>query len=403
MNRTQLHEKGERYLHAFCSVKPNRRTGSEGNREAVRYFADIIGQFGFSIDTTPFDCLDYVGRGVSLDGDGSNYEIHISPYSPPCDVAAELTVVSSIEELTKIDCRGKLLLLHGGICAEQLMPKNFPFYNPDHHKKIYSLLEEKQPAAIVTATAKNSELVGALYPYPLIYDGDFDVPNTFCTELTGDKIAACADRPFHLRIDAERIPVTASNVVASKNAKAEKKIVVTAHIDAYEDAPGATDNAAGTVVLLLLGELLEKYAGPLGIEIVAINGEDHYSAAGEKDYLERYGADFDRMVTVINIDDAGYVKGNTAYSFYEFPDALKKRAIGLFDTYTGLTEGEAWYNGDHMVFVQRGTPAIAFASEYMTELMRDATHTSRDTPDLVDCAKLGKLAQVLYDFILAVS
>ncbi|MDY6866208.1 MAG: M28 family peptidase, partial [Halobacteriota archaeon] len=39
--------------------------------------------------------------------------------------------------------------------------------------------------------------------------------------------------------------------------------------DAYEDTPGALDNASGTVVLLLIAEMLQNYKGPLGIELIA--------------------------------------------------------------------------------------------------------------------------------------
>ena len=49
--------------------------------------------------------------------------------------------------------------------------------------------------------------------------------------------------------------------------------------------PGALDNASGTTVLLLLAELLADYRGSLGVDIVAINGEDYYSAPGEIVYL----------------------------------------------------------------------------------------------------------------------
>jgi len=105
------------------------------------------------------------------------------------------------------------------ICSEQLMPKNFIFYNPDHHKKIYALLEEKQPAAIITATAKKPELVGALYPFPLIVDGDFDIPSVYCTDIIGKEIATHIGGMFKLTIQAERIPSTANNVIARKNQK----------------------------------------------------------------------------------------------------------------------------------------------------------------------------------------
>jgi len=57
--------------------------------------------------------------------------------------------------------------------------------------------------------------------------------------------------------------------------------------------------------------------------------------------------------------------------------------------------GGQWYSGDHMIFVQSGVPAIAFTSQCMPELMKTVTHTSSDTPDLVDCHKLVQVARSL--------
>ena len=45
------------------------------------------------------------------------------------------------------------------ISAEQLMPKNFVFYNPEHHQKTIALLESRKPAGIITATKRNPEQV----------------------------------------------------------------------------------------------------------------------------------------------------------------------------------------------------------------------------------------------------
>jgi aminopeptidase YwaD len=52
-----------------------------------------------------------------------------------------------------------------------------------------------------------------------------------------------------------------------------------------------------------------------------------------------------------------------------------------------------------MIFVQKETPAIAFTAEKMGELMATVTHTARDTPDLIDSAKLVELALALRSFI----
>jgi aminopeptidase YwaD len=39
--------KAQFYLKTLCSVKPNRRTGSAGNKEATDFFADTIRLFGY--------------------------------------------------------------------------------------------------------------------------------------------------------------------------------------------------------------------------------------------------------------------------------------------------------------------------------------------------------------------
>lgn len=392
--------KAQYYLYTLCSFEPDRRTGSAGNRAATDFFARKVEEWGYEVDATPFPCMDHRIGEVSLHCGGSPFPVKASPFSPGCEVAAQLMAVTTVAELEKSVCAGKILLMRGEICAEQLMPKNFPFYNPEHHKKLYALLEEKKPAAIITAVKKSPEQVGALYPYPLIEDGDFDIPSVYCTETTGEEIAAFAGKAFELKSDAQRIPSEACNVIARKNPGAKKKILVCAHIDTKEDTPGALDDASGSVVELLLAEMLAKYEGTRGIEIVAFNGEDNYSAAGQKDYLRRYGDGLDSIVVAVNIDDVGYIRGKDAYSFYDCPDGLMKKARDAFGRHRSLMEGPPWFQGDHMIFAQKGIPAMAFTSRMVAELMSTVTHSREDTPELVDCRKLVEIAAALRGVIV---
>ena len=103
-----------------------------------------------------------------------------------------------------------------------------------------------------------------------------------------------------------------------------------------------------------------------GVEIVAISGEEHYSAAGEVDYLNRYGKELDRVTFAVNIDGMGYMKGKTAFSFYGCPEAIEQNAREAFGGYGSIAEGEQWYAGDHMIFVQSGRPAIALTSDHVS-------------------------------------
>lgn len=396
MNKGTDHIRASIYLNTLCSVKPNRRVGSQGNRDATNFFARTIQSFCFQVDTTPFACLDYIRGDCHLTHAQSTFEIHISPYSLACDQYAELLCATTVEELQAVDCAGKFLLLMGPICSEQIMPKNFVFYNPEQHQRIIALLENKQPAALITATETNPDLVGALDPFPLFVDGDFNIPSVYCKRAMGEQLAILQGEPFHLMIDSHRQPALANNVIAHLNRSPGKKIVFTAHIDAYEETPGALDNASGTTVLLLLAELVANHPGDLGIEIVAFNGEDHYSAAGQMDYLERYSSEFNRIALVVNLDDLGYIHGKSAYSFYECPSGLEQSVRGTLQPFIGIMPGEPWYQGDHMIFAQHKLPTMAFTSELTTDLMKHITHTGRDTPDQVDCRKLVELAESLH-------
>jgi aminopeptidase YwaD len=396
-----LENLAKRYIETLCSVTPNRRVGSPGNRAATDFFAKKAKTWEYTIDTAPFECLDYQSIKPSLTCQDASFDVTISPYSLGCNVTAELVVASIVEELENIQCNGKILLLKGEICAEQLMPKNFVFYNPDHHKKIYMLLEEKQPKAIITATGKNPQMVGNLYPFPLINDGDFDIPSVYCTDIVGEKIADYVGQEFKLKAQAKRIPTVAYNVVARKNPQAQKKITICAHIDAVEDSPGASDNASGVAVLLLVAELLKDYEGKLGIEIVAFNGEDHYSIAGQMDYLNRYSGSLNQICIAINIDDVGYFKGKTAYSFYECAGETCKKAQTAFNKFGSLLEGEQWYQGDHMIFAQKQIPTIALTAERVQELMATITHSPRDRPEIIDYIKLVEVAQALKSLVIS--
>ncbi len=217
------------YLTTLCSVQPNRRTGSPGNREATDFFADTIRRFGYEIDATPFQCLDHVGGECTLTRGDEAFDVHISPYSLGCDVTAELIAVSTVQELESTDVEGKILLMKGAICGEQLMPKHFVFYNPEHHQRIIALLEAGDPAAIITATERRPQQVGALYPFPLIVDGDVHIPSVYCRDSIGELLAGMQGEVFRLRLDAQRIPSSASNVIARLNEGAEDKVVICPH------------------------------------------------------------------------------------------------------------------------------------------------------------------------------
>ena len=374
--------------------------GSEGNRAATGFFAGVAGAHGFRVEAPEFRCIDWVDGGANLASGSESFEVLASPYSLGVRVDAPLTVISKVEELEASELANTVLLLRGEIAREQLMPVNFPFYNPEEHQRIISLLRAGNPLAIVAATSRNPELAGAVYPFPLIEDGDFDIPSVYMTEEEGVRLEVHAGQVVSLDSRAQRIPSTGCNVVARKGMDAPRRVVLCAHIDAKRGTPGALDNAAGVVVLLLLAELLKDRDGRLGIELLALNGEDYYAAPGEIAYIKRNRGKMGDIVLNVNLDAPGYRRGDTAYSLYGCPDEIAGAIRGVLSGREGIIEGEAWYQGDHMVFVQNHVPAMAITSERFMEIETSFAHTALDTPDLVDPGKLANLALTLRDLLL---
>jgi aminopeptidase YwaD len=397
----------EATINHLCRDIPERPVGSAGNRAATDFFARQIAAFGFAIERSPFTCLDWQEEGADLLVGDTSFPVQVSPYSVGGRATGPLVVVSTVAELAAAKPAGKILLVRGDLTREQLMPKNFTFYNPEQHQQIIHLLETKAPLAIIAATSRNPELAGGIYPFPLIEDGDFDIPSVYMTAETGEKLTRHAGETVSLTINATRIPATGENIVARKGGRkggrkdcaSGKRIVICAHIDAKINTPGALDNATGVTILLLLAELLSGYAGELAVEIVPLNGEDYYAASGHMLYIQQNTGKFDSILLAANCDLAGYHTGSTAYSLYDCPPDVAAAVQQAFASRPDTIAGEQWFQSDHSIFIQQGVPAIAITSERFMELSATITHTPKDRPELVDPARLVHIAQALHDLI----
>jgi aminopeptidase YwaD len=385
----------------LCSE--TRHPGSAGNMNACAYAAKRFRESGLEVYEEEFSCMDWEDGACSLSLEGANLDAKTSPYSLSCSYEGPYVTAGSIDELEERNFTGMAVVLHGDLCKEQLAPKNFVFYNPDEHKRIVSLLEEKQPSAIIAVTSENPELAGAVYPFPLIEDGDFDIPSVYMTEEEGQKLLKNTDKPIKLSIKARRIPSRGRNIIARVNGKAAEKIVFCAHIDAKQSTPGALDNATGVAVLLALGELIKDCKGKYCIELLAINGEDYYAASGQMLYLKNNPDLADKVKLCINIDAAGCKEQKSSVCFFDLDKETERILRNIFSEDEGFVMIEPWYQGDHMVFVMNGVPAAAVSSENLFEILTEIAHTEKDIPDISDAGVLYNIALNFKKLVVALS
>lgn len=402
MTDDRLAERARAHLQRLCVDIGARPTGSHGNRSATTYLAEVFADLGCEVATPRFDCLDWVDGDVRLEVGGERFAASAGPFSPGCRVEAPLAVAATIEELEAGGLEGRVLLVRGYVAREQLMPKGFTYYNPERHQRIVAALEAARPAAVVAATGRDPGLAGGLSPFPLLEDGDVDIPSVFLTEAEGERLASLAGREVRLESRARRVPSWACNVVATRGPGRPRRVIVCAHVDAKLGTPGALDDAAGVVTLLLLAELLAERGGDgaeIAIEFLAMNGEDHYANPGERAYFAANEGRLDDVVLAINLDGVGYREGPDAYSTYGCGAALEASVAAAMAAEPGFVAGPPWFQGDHAVFAMHGVPALAVTSERVEELMEAVIHTPADTIDLVDPIKLVRLARALRGLI----
>jgi aminopeptidase YwaD len=289
----------------------------------------------------------------------------------PCEIESDFVCIDTIDALQKSGISDKVAVLHGDLCNEPLMPKNFEFYNPDEHKQIIALLEEKKPTAIITVNPHKEHI---------IQDGDFSIPCAVVDVDTLDIFLQNADKKVKMTINTKRVPTKAHNIIATYGESLEK-ICFSAHIDTKPTTPGALDNASGVSVLLAFAESLSGKECSHQIEIVLLNGEDYYTTPGETIYMRSLTPEY-KMA--INVDGVGLKDSATSISFYECPQEIEDMIVKRAEEMTGIEKIEPWPMGDHMIFAYNQIPSIAITASNIFSLLDTITHSPDDNMNNLD-------------------
>ncbi|MEM9509068.1 MAG: M28 family peptidase [Cyanobacteria bacterium P01_E01_bin.35] len=377
-NDNQLLKQIEQHVYELAVNIGERPTGSVANRKAENYITEVFRHNGFQVELQGFNCIDWEKNQTTLIVKHTEVPAESTPYSLPCDVRASIEAIANFSQLEKANLEGKIALLGEELTQEPLMPKNFRFYNPEHHQKIISLLEKKNPTAILTASLNDEHLVS------IFEDGDFNIPSAVVSKQDEDTIVQ-SNLPIHLKINSRRKNAIGANVIARKNQTDRNKFVVTAHFDTKPGTPGALDNATGVALLLALSEMYkDTVLEDVNIELVAFNGEDYFSTPGQVIYLDTYGMEFNQIELAINCDGLGLNNSKIGISLMECPKTYSDRIESVKQVFHNIETLPPWYQGDHMLFVWAKVPTLAITSIEIFKLMDNVIHTENDCLDLID-------------------
>lgn len=364
-----------------------RPSGSPANHAAAEYIHGVFRQCDLDVKVQTFPCPSWEDRGTILKLNGKLLEASANAFSPPCDVTAPTVAAGTLTELEAAELTGHIAVLYGDLVMAPIACKSW-FLKSEQDDRLVQLLEEKQPAAIITIQGATGKLER------LIEDWEFNIPSVTVPASSGLSIMDNPGTPLHLKIDSIRTPGSTSNVVAYKKGQCQARIVFMAHYDTKIDTPGALDNASGVAVLLALAQTLGRRDLHLGMEWIAFTNEE-YLPLGDDEYLRLHEGSLSNIEVAINFDGVGQRLSVNSIAIYTNSQALRERVDSVKQMYPGIVWVDPWPESNHSSFSWRGVPCLAFTSRSRTRI----AHLRTDTVDLVDPAKLVELVSFVSEFI----
>lgn len=376
------------HLEHLCVDIGARPAGSKENQAAVAYIQRVFEACGLEVEMQAFFCPAWEDRETALELDGEALKAAANIFSPACDVVAPTVTMATLAELEAAELAGRIGVMHGDLTKNGLSGRN-AIYFPERDQKIMQVLEEKQPAALVTVNPG----VGRLER--LLQDWDFPIPSATVPAEVGLVLLQHSERRLHLRIDTHQSPGQSYNVVASKAGTRPEHIVLCAHLDTKLETPGAADNGAGVAVLLALAQALAHRDLATGIEWVAFNGEE-LGGPGDVEYWRRRDSEAGQMLAVINVDGVGHYLSASSITTLGGSQALRDQITGSLKAYPGVAWVEPWYESNHSAFSWRGVPAIAISSVGGANV----GHLPTDTVEWISPAKLEEVVALVTDVVV---
>ncbi len=166
-------------------------------------------------------------------------------------------------------------------------------------------------------------------------------------------------------------------------------VVLSAHLDSWHGATGATDNGTGTLTMLEAMRILkETYPNPRRTIIAGHWGGEEQGTIGSKAFNEDHKDVIDGLQAAFNQDNGtwrveilegqGFLKASSNLARWvaqlpaEMTDSVRLQLPGA----------QANSGSDHTSFLCRGAPAFRLQSPY-TEYRQYTWHTNRDTFDKI--------------------
>ena len=367
----------------------NRMAGQEGEAEGARRVAESYRDIGLrDVNIDEFEIPGW-WRGRSrlvVDGPSSriceaDHEVIALPGSPSGDLTADLVDVGHgrPEDFENADLEGAVAM------ASSATPDDYGRWIHRMEKYCYAI-----DNGAVGFVFRN-HIDGCLPPTGEVgYNNrPGPIPAVGVSKEVGATLERYAtdDAEVTLDVDCRNEPATSRNVSGELGPDTDDVVLLTAHVDAHDIAPGANDNGAGTVLVAEVARLLKQVEDDLETRVrCVVFGSEEIGLRGAYHLAETI--DLDTVKAVLNIDGAGRDRTlKVRTSQFEALD-------DLFETVTDelcvpvSVDTTVSPHGDQWAFDQEGVPSVMISSTNPNKSGRGWGHTHADTLDKIDIRDL---------------
>lgn len=327
-------ERAKADLDYLVGIGP-RVAGSPAAAQAAEYLARQARAAGYVVEFQPFSYTRSRDTGSSLSLGESRLEAFALSGSPGGVFEAVLQAVPGVGaagDYDSLDVQGKIVVVRRG---------GIPF------------LEKARQAAARGALAivvVNNEPGGVRGTY----GATGPIPGVTVAGREGEGLFARSGERVRLVVGSVLEQAQARNVIARHADSQAPGVVVGGHYDSVPGAPGANDNASGTVTALELARTLLAESWARDVWFVWFDGEED-GLWGSRNFVQAYPEWVRGLRAMINLDMVG-VRASSALGIGGNPallELLEQSGVRFNDI--GGSGGS-----DHTPFAQAGVPVLFF-------------------------------------------
>lgn len=360
-----------------------RGAGTESEANAIRYVKRQFESYGYDVTLQPFTFIGYTApTAIELSGVQGEWNPDAFTYSVSGDVSGELVSagLGRVGDFDGVDVEGKIVLIQRGEIT--------------FAQKIVNA-SEAGAAGVIIYNNTDGSLSGTLGE-----PDDRYIPAITLSKAEGEELRRHIGETVRLTIEgAETSERTSHNVIASKAPVNKKKatddvLIIGAHHDSVEGAPGANDDASGTAVTLELAKVFKNVPTDTEIRFITFGAEE-LGLLGSYHYVDSLPqTERDRIIGYFNLDmvgsrDAGDLVLRTLDGSPNLVTELSQAASERLNGFpTPIGEGG---RSDHVPFAEAGIPAGAFIHSPFEPWY----HTPEDTIDKISKEKLQDVAEIV--------